>query len=137
MPHIQRGQHGTSGEMKGEDTVIVPMKSTEEDLPGPCPPGLRLALSMGVVWTWGQGLDQGGGEADVEAKETGTCEGFRKTAGISFPSTLCLWTALPRGLGMCRVLMSLPQEGNWNLLHHRWECKKAHTPHTLYMGWIP
>lgn len=37
MPHIQRGQRGTAGEMKGEDTVIVPVKSTKEDLPGPHP----------------------------------------------------------------------------------------------------
>lgn len=80
-------------------------------------------MNMGVVWTWRQDLDQGGGEgvqSDVEAKEMGTCEGFRKTVGISsFPSTLCLWLALPIGLGMWRVLKSLPQEGSWNLLHHR------------------
>lgn len=80
--------------------------------PRAAPPGLRLALSTGVVWTQKQGLDQGGGEGvqdDVEAKEMGM--------GISaFCSTMCLWPALPIGLGMWRVLMSLPQIGIWNLL---------------------
>lgn len=50
----------------------------------------------------------------------GTCEGFRKMVGMSsFPSTMCLWLAFPIGLGMWRVLKSLPQESSWNLLHHR------------------